>query len=323
MQHILEATGTVPDLVAGPWPWLGLAMLGLTLLAVSMRLSAASFRRLAIPSGLWSLKTPSHKAGAGAAVPAVRPRQTSAPPQAEAAAGPPSPQHDLDRVLKALHAAEVTEYAAGKPAGVRCRMDLAATRDGLELTMELPGLDERGVQIEVVNDCLTISGELTFGLDHEGKNFRLTERNYGAFARTVDLPAGVRPDRIKASMNRGVLTVLIPNPSKPEPRSIEVQTAPAQLIDTERGLELTIEAPGLTESDIEVAVSGGMLMVRCVRPVAPGAHDSDTRQFRSVEVPEGVNVDHISAVLSKGVLKVAIPYPTLPNPRRIDVRTAA
>lgn len=309
MQHILDATGTAPDLIAGPWPWLGLAMLGLTLFAVSLRLSPASFRRLAIPSGLWSLKRPDRRAAGGGGAPERRPSQANAPAATDIAAGPPPP-------------AQIAESAAVESPGVRCPMDLAATRDGLELTMDLPGLDERGVQIEVVDDCLTISGELAFGLDHEGKNYRLTERRYGAFTRTVDLPVGVRPDRIRASMDRGVLTVLIPNPSKPEPRRIEVQTAPAQLVDTERGLELTVETPGLSEADIEVAVSGGILMVRCAKPGALGLHDGEAPQFRSVELPEGVDVDHISAALSKGVLKVTIPHPTLSN-RKIDVRTAA
>lgn len=214
----------------------------------------------------------------------------------------------------------------------RCKMDLAATRDGLELVVELPGLDEQDVDIQVNNDLLTISGELKFDPDWTDKTYRLMERDYGSFSRSIELPEGVRPDRIRAAMNRGILTVTIPNPTRPEPKRIEIEApaAPMRLVETGYGLEVAVDMPGFEESDIEVAVSEGVLTVRGERRPAcgePGGEPLDAAAqpvfSRSIELPEGVNADYISAALAKGVLTVRIPNPVKPDARRIPVLAAA
>jgi HSP20 family protein len=117
-------------------------------------------------------------------------------------------------------------FAVGRAsADVKCRMDLAKTKDGLELTVELPGLEEKDVDVSVSDGMLTVSGEKKSESEKKDKNYHYVERSYGSFSRSVELPAGVKPDQIKAAMSKGVLTVTIPTPSKPEPKKIEVQAA--------------------------------------------------------------------------------------------------
>jgi HSP20 family protein len=108
---------------------------------------------------------------------------------------------------------------------VRCRMDLAETKDGLELTVELPGLDEKDVQVAVADGQLTVSGEKKIESEAKGKNFHFVERGYGSFSRAIGLPEGVKADDIKATLSKGVLKVTVPTPAKAEPRKIAVQSA--------------------------------------------------------------------------------------------------
>jgi HSP20 family protein len=116
---------------------------------------------------------------------------------------------------------------AGARAGadIKCKMDLAETKDGLELTVELPGLEEKDVNVSVADGVLTVSGEKKFETEQKDKNYHFVERGYGSFSRSIALPQGVRADQIKASMAKGVLTVTAPTPAREEPKKIAVQAA--------------------------------------------------------------------------------------------------
>jgi HSP20 family protein len=108
---------------------------------------------------------------------------------------------------------------------VKARMDLAETKDGFELTVELPGLDEKEVDLAIADGVLTVSGEKSFGAEDNNRNYHFVERGYGAFSRSIALPDGVIAANIKATMNKGVLTVAIPAPPKVTPQKVAVHAA--------------------------------------------------------------------------------------------------
>ncbi len=106
------------------------------------------------------------------------------------------------------------------------RMDIVE-KDGLiEMTAELPGLEEKDVEIEVNENILTIKGEKkTEREEKSDENRYLAERTYGAFTRAIELPEGVNADDVKATMAKGVLTVTVPKPAqlaKPEAKKIAI-----------------------------------------------------------------------------------------------------
>jgi HSP20 family protein len=70
---------------------------------------------------------------------------------------------------------------------------------------------------------LTVSGEKKFESEQKDKNYRMVERGYGSFTRSIELPAGVKADQIKAQLAKGVLTVTVPTAPKAEPKKIEVK----------------------------------------------------------------------------------------------------
>ncbi|MBU3970743.1 MAG: Hsp20/alpha crystallin family protein [Alphaproteobacteria bacterium] len=114
-------------------------------------------------------------------------------------------QREFDRVLADFSGFDLSDVFGPSP-----RVDLRETKEGVELTAELPGLTEKDIHVDLQDDVLTISGEKKTSTETHDKDFRMTERRYGAFSRSVRLPAAVQADKVKASLKQGVLTVTAP-----------------------------------------------------------------------------------------------------------------
>jgi HSP20 family protein len=104
-------------------------------------------------------------------------------------------------------------------------MDVTETDKEIELTAELPGLEEKDVQINLTDNVLTIRGEKKSERDEKNKDYRVVERSYGSFYRTLELPPGVDHDKIKAAIDKGVLKVVIAKPAPAQVRNIAVKPA--------------------------------------------------------------------------------------------------
>ena len=104
-------------------------------------------------------------------------------------------------------------------------MDVTETDKQIEITAELPGLEEKDVQINVADNLLTIRGEKKAEKEEKDKNYRLIERSYGSFERTLELPDGVNTDAIQASIAKGVLKVTVPKPAPAQSKKIDVKAA--------------------------------------------------------------------------------------------------
>ncbi|TSE12830.1 Hsp20/alpha crystallin family protein [Mesorhizobium intechi] len=93
-------------------------------------------------------------------------------------------------------------------------MDLVEKEKQYEITAELPGIDEKNVEIKLSNRTLTIKGEKQEEKEEKDKDYHLSERRYGSFQRSFQLPEGVDTDKIDASFTKGVLTVKLPKTSE-------------------------------------------------------------------------------------------------------------
>jgi HSP20 family protein len=102
------------------------------------------------------------------------------------------------------------------------KIDVVETDKTIELTAEIPGLQESDVEISLVDNVLTIRGEKQAEQEREEQNYHVTERVYGSFYRAIELPAGIDPSQIQASMSNGVLKVVIPKPARSETQKITV-----------------------------------------------------------------------------------------------------
>lgn len=130
-------------------------------------------------------------------------------------------QREIDRLFDDF---SPSFAGGGRLADIKAKMDIAETKGGLELTVELPGLEQQDVEVAVRDGVLTVSGEKTFQDEKKEKDYHLVERSYGRFSRSVALPQGVNADTINATMDKGVLKVIVPTPARPEARKIAVKS---------------------------------------------------------------------------------------------------
>ncbi|TQF26229.1 molecular chaperone Hsp20 [Bradyrhizobium sp. UNPF46] len=89
-------------------------------------------------------------------------------------------------------------------------VDVVEGDKAYEITAELPGLDEKNIDVKLVNGGLTIKGEKREETEETKKDYYVSERRYGSFERYFALPDGVNTDKIEATFKNGVLKVVLP-----------------------------------------------------------------------------------------------------------------
>lgn len=89
-------------------------------------------------------------------------------------------------------------------------IDFVEHDNAFEVTAELPGLDEKNIEIKLVNGVLTIKGQKEDDKVERKEDFHLRERRFGSFTRSLRVPDTVDPDKIEARFGKGVLTVTLP-----------------------------------------------------------------------------------------------------------------
>ena len=107
-------------------------------------------------------------------------------------------------------------------------IDASETDKEIVITAELPGLERKDVEVSLDDNILTIRGEKKIEAeqkDDKSKNVHVSERAYGLFYRMLELPTGIDPSTVQATMSKGVLKVTIPKPTRSEAKKIEVKEA--------------------------------------------------------------------------------------------------
>jgi len=94
--------------------------------------------------------------------------------------------------------------------GIEPVVDVVEQSDKYEITAELPGLDEKNIEVNLSNGSLIITGEKKEEKEEKDANYHMSERRYGSFQRSFRLPDGVDSEKIEASFKNGVLTVSLP-----------------------------------------------------------------------------------------------------------------
>jgi HSP20 family protein len=121
--------------------------------------------------------------------------------------------------------------STGGQANIIPNIEISETDNAIEITAEMPGLERNDVDISIEDDALTIRGEKKVEEDQKDKNVQHSERTYGVFMRVLQLPPGIDPSSVQATMANGVLKITIPKPAKPEPKKIEVKEPSAEAKD--------------------------------------------------------------------------------------------
>jgi len=94
------------------------------------------------------------------------------------------------------------------------QVDVTENDKEIKISAELPGMDERDIDVSLQNDMLTIKGEKKEEKEDKGKDYYRMERSYGSFIRTIPLPVEVETDKVEAKFKKGVLSITLPKTAK-------------------------------------------------------------------------------------------------------------
>ncbi len=108
--------------------------------------------------------------------------------------------------------------------------DIFESDDELVVNLDLPGIDPKMVDVRVENNLLTIRGERQVSQKLNSENYHRVERSYGAFARSFALATPVNAERIRATYESGVLTIVMPKAETAKPRKIQITSGAATAV---------------------------------------------------------------------------------------------
>ena len=132
-------------------------------------------------------------------------------------------EDEMERVFGRLfrgwpwRAAEATGWA---PA-----VDMTERDDEIVLRADLPGLEQKDIEVNVHDGMITVKGERKEEREAKEKGYHYSERSFGAFVRTLPLPSGIDADKVRATFKNGVLEVHVPRTRESKGKKIEVKAA--------------------------------------------------------------------------------------------------
>lgn len=101
--------------------------------------------------------------------------------------------------------------------------DISESKDGYHIELDLPGFEEKNVDINLKDNLLTIKGKREESSENKDKNYFTKERFYGEFQRSITLPNNINSDKIEAKYKNGVLEINVPKKESKNMRKIEIQ----------------------------------------------------------------------------------------------------
>ena len=102
------------------------------------------------------------------------------------------------------------------------RVDIYEDEHNITLKIEVPGVDEKDIDVSIVNNTLTVGGERKFEKEEKEENFQRVERQYGSFTRSFTLPNTVDTEQVSAHYDKGVLKVRLGKRAEAKPKQIKV-----------------------------------------------------------------------------------------------------
>jgi len=105
------------------------------------------------------------------------------------------------------------------------RVDIYEKGNSIVVKADLPGIDEKNLNVVLEDHSLTISGSREEETERKDKNFHQIERSWGSFSRSITLPDDVKADKIQAEYKSGVLTVTLPKEKETTAKKIQIKAS--------------------------------------------------------------------------------------------------
>ncbi|MGD9347117.1 MAG: Hsp20/alpha crystallin family protein [Candidatus Aminicenantes bacterium] len=113
-------------------------------------------------------------------------------------------------------------------------VDIYETEQTLVLTAEVPGIEDKDIEIKIEDSTLTLKGERKFEKETEEENYHRIERAYGSFYRSFSLPPYIDQDKIEAEHEQGVLKITMPKKHESKPRTVKVLKATSKTVPAKK-----------------------------------------------------------------------------------------
>jgi HSP20 family protein len=110
-------------------------------------------------------------------------------------------------------------------------VDVYEDEHNVTLKLEVPGIDEKDIDVRIENNTLTVHGERKFEKEEKEENFRRVERQYGSFTRSFTLPNTVDPEQVKANYEKGILKISLAKKAEAKPKQIKVSVGSEKTLE--------------------------------------------------------------------------------------------
>src|SRR5580692_7531703 len=114
-------------------------------------------------------------------------------------------------------------------------VDIYEDEHNITLKMEVPGIDEKDIDVRIENNTLTVHGERKIEREEKEENFRRVERQYGEFTRSFTLPSSVDSGQVSAHYEKGLLNIKLAKKAEAKPKQIKVN------VGSEKALEAKVQ----------------------------------------------------------------------------------
>ncbi len=142
-------------------------------------------------------------------------------------------QNRVNSLFRDLNEADAPVAAASFAPAV----DIYEDAEKIVLKLEVPGIEEKDLDIRVENHTLTVKGERKFEAEEKEQNFHRIERRYGSFFRAFTLPTTVDTENVQASYNAGVLKLELAKKAEAQPRQININVDNAKKVEVGKKVE--------------------------------------------------------------------------------------
>jgi len=140
-------------------------------------------------------------------------------------------QDRMNRLFRESHGPEGRDEALAtstfSPA-----VDVYEDEHNVTLKIEVPGIDEKDIDVRIENNTLTVHGERKFEKEEKEENYRRVERQYGSFTRTFTLPTTVDAEKVQADYDKGVLKIQLPKKAEAKPKQIKVNVGGQKTLES-------------------------------------------------------------------------------------------
>jgi HSP20 family protein len=136
----------------------------------------------------------------------------------------------MNRLFRESYSPEGPEEAL-TTTGFAPLVDIYEDEHNITLKIEVPGIDEKDIDVRIENNTLTVHGERKIEKEEKEENFRRVERQYGSFTRSFTLPTTVEPEKVSAHYDKGMLKIKLAKKAEAKPKQIKVNVGGEKVLE--------------------------------------------------------------------------------------------